>query len=73
VVHYADLTLNSANGQASLKTRLRHAAQSVCGDQPDNRDPRAVREYGACVTKTIGAATAAVPAATMVASNGHNG
>jgi UrcA family protein len=73
VVSYADLNLGAATGQAALKARLRHAAQTVCGDEPDNRDPGAMRDYRACVSKTIGAAMAAVPAATMVAANGHNG
>jgi UrcA family protein len=73
VVSYADLNLNTASGQTALKARVRHAAQTVCGDAPDNRNPGAVRDYSACVSQSIRAATSAVPAATLVASNGHNG
>ncbi len=73
-VSYRDLNLNTAQGQASLESRIRHAAQDVCGSRPDNKDVLATQAFRACVQKSIGAATAAVPAATQVAgAASHNG
>ncbi len=73
VVSFADLNLNTSTGQTQLKTRLHRAAMDACGAQPDDKDIRAASLYRGCVQQSIGAATAAVPAAKMVASNGHNG
>lgn len=73
VVSFADLNLNTPTGQAQLQHRLRRAAMDVCGAQPDDKDMRAAGLYRGCVQQSIEAATAAVPAAKMVASNGHNG
>ncbi len=65
IVSYADLNLATPVGQASLQSRIRHAARMVCGAEPDNRSVGAVQDYMACVNKTIGAANAAAPAATL--------
>ncbi len=73
VVSFADLNLNTPTGQTALKARIHRAAMEACGAQPDNKDLRALAAYHGCVQQSIGAATAAVPAATLVASNGHNG
>jgi UrcA family protein len=73
VVSFADLNLNTVSGQALLQARLHRAAMNACGAQPDDRDIRAASAYRGCVQQAIGAATAAVPAASLVASNGHNG
>ena len=73
VVSFADLNLNTPTGQTQLQHRLHRAAMDACGAQPDDKDMRAASLYRECVQQSIGAATAAVPAAKMVASNGHNG
>jgi UrcA family protein len=74
VVSYADLNMSSSTGQAAFKARVRHAAQTVCGDQPDNRNPGAVRDYKVCVAKSVSAATSAAPIATVMAgATAHNG
>jgi UrcA family protein len=66
-VSFADLNLNTASGQSALKARIHRAAVDACGAQPDTRDLRAWSAFNQCVAKTIGAATAAVPAASLVA------
>jgi UrcA family protein len=74
LVSFADLNLNTPSGQASFKARIHRAAMDACGAQPDSKDLRAARQFDACVQQSIGAATAAVPAASLVAGvNGHNG
>ena len=66
-VSFADLNLNTPAGQTALKARIHRAAVETCGAQPAPQDLRASSEFNSCVTKTIGAATAAVPAASLVA------
>ncbi len=73
-VSFADLNLATNAGQATLKTRLDHAARTACGERPDNRDLRALAAYQACVKTSVQTATASVLAPSMVAgNNGHNG
>lgn len=74
VVSFADLNLNTPSGQTALKARIHRAAMDACGAQPDSKDMRAAAAYNGCVQQSIGAATAAVPAASLLAgTNGHNG
>jgi UrcA family protein len=69
VVSFADLNLNNPAGQAELQARIHRAAVVACGIQPDNRDMPAAGLFNTCVQQSFGAATAAVPAASLVASN----
>jgi len=58
-VHYADLNLNTDAGVATLYSRIRNAAQLVCG----NVDPRRLDESAsakACIDKAVFSSVSAV-------------
>ena len=58
-VHYSDLNLNTNAGVAALYSRIRNAAQLVCG----NVDPRRLDEAAsakACIDKAVFSSVAAV-------------
>ena len=58
-VHYADLNLNTDAGVATLYSRIRNAAQLVCG----NVDPRRLDEAAsakACIDKAVFSSVTAV-------------
>jgi UrcA family protein len=72
-VSYSDLNLGTASGRAVLKSRIRKAAERVCG-LDDNPQLRAFKGAQACVDRSVGAAMARLPVRTQMAvSNDHNG
>ena len=50
VVDYADLDLNSQDGQATLQGRLKRAVRKVCGSY-DPKNLVDVQDYGVCMTE----------------------
>ena len=50
VVDYADLDLNSHDGQATLQGRLKGAVRKVCGSY-DPKNLVDVQDYGVCMTE----------------------
>lgn len=48
VVDYADLDLNSEDGQATLQGRLKGAVRKVCGSY-DSKNLVDVRDHGVCM------------------------
>jgi UrcA family protein len=72
-VRYDDLNLNTPDGHATLMSRVRHAAQKICGpaDSVDKfADAQRVRS---CVNKTQAEIMAKLPAAAQVAGSSHSG
>jgi len=59
---YADLNLDTAQGQAILAARIHRAAEAVCGPEPDSRDVKAQMAFRRCMKQSIDTAVAAVPA-----------
>jgi UrcA family protein len=66
-VSYADLNLNSAEGQAILVARIHRAAEAVCGPEPDSRDLKRLMPYRQCMKQSVETAVAAIPSASQVA------
>jgi UrcA family protein len=66
-VSYADLNLNSPEGQAILVARIHHAAEAVCGPEPDSRDLKRLMPYRQCMKQSVDTAVAAVPSASQMA------
>jgi UrcA family protein len=66
-VSYADLNLNSADGQAILVARIHRAAEAVCGGEPDSRDVKAQMAFRGCMKHTVDTAVAAIPSASQLA------
>ena len=66
-VSYADLNLNSANGQAVLVARIHRAAEAVCGPEPDSRDLERLPPYRQCMKQTVDTAVAAIPSPSQMA------
>jgi len=66
-VSYADLDLNTANGQAILVMRIHRAAEGVCGPEPDVRDLKRQATYHQCMKQSVDTAVAAIPAASQLA------
>ena len=58
-VHYADLDLGTKAGAAALYTRIRVAAERVCGDG-DSRELARVAAAKACVDRAITASVRSV-------------
>lgn len=58
-VRYGDLNLTSAQGRQVLRWRLKLAAHTVCGPEPDLRSLR-FRPYQACVSGAVQRAMASV-------------
>jgi UrcA family protein len=48
IVDYADLDLNSEDGQATLQGRLKGAVRKVCGSY-DSKNLVDVRDYSVCI------------------------
>ena len=69
-VHFEDLNTNSPRGAAMLYTRIRIAAETVCGDLGSSRSLVLLSRYADCVQGAIGAAVASVnrPAVTEYAA-----
>lgn len=55
VVSYADLDLNSEDGQSTLQGRLKGAVRKVCGSY-DSRSLKEVRDHGACIEEASASA-----------------
>jgi UrcA family protein len=58
-VHYSDLNMNTEAGVASLYSRIRHAAEQVCG-KVDTRRLDEVTAAQACVNQAIASSVNAV-------------
>ena len=69
-VSYADLNLNTADGQAILVARIHRAAETVCGPEPDSRDLKRLMPYRQCMAQSVDTAVAAIPSASRVAGSG---
>jgi UrcA family protein len=69
-VRYEDLNANSPRGAAMLYTRIRIAAETVCGDLGSSRSLVLLSRYASCVHGAISAAVASVnsPAVTGYAA-----
>jgi UrcA family protein len=76
-VSYADLDLSRDSGLKTLTARIQAAAKSVCGMEPEYRDPRA--PFDACVKSAVDHAMIQVTARAAEAgrlalnSQRHNG
>lgn len=66
-VSYADLNLNTAAGQAVLMGRIRHAAEQVCGPEPDSHDLKTRLAFKACLRQSVDTAVSAIPEASRLA------
>lgn len=64
---YADLNLNTAQGQAILVARIHRAAVAVCGPEPDSRDVKAQMAFRQCLKQSTDTAVAAIPTASQLA------
>jgi UrcA family protein len=64
-VHYEDLNANSPRGAAMLYTRIKIAAETVCGDLGSSRSLVLLSRYAVCVHGAIGAAVAFVNSPTV--------
>jgi UrcA family protein len=69
VASYADLDLNTAQGQAILVARIHRAAEAVCGPEPDSRDLKAQPAFRACLKQSVETAVAAIPSANKLAGS----
>lgn len=68
-VSFADLNLNSAEGQAALVARIHRAAEAVCGPEPDSRDLKRQPAYRQCMKQSVDTAVAAIPSASQLAGS----
>jgi UrcA family protein len=68
-VSYADLNLDTGDGQAVLTARIHRAAEAVCGPEPDSRDVKALMAFDGCMQQSVGAAVSAIPHARRVAGS----
>ena len=66
---FADLNLDTAQGQAILAARIHRAAEEVCGPEPDSRDVKALMAFRGCMKQTVTTAVAAIPAGSQLAAN----
>lgn len=66
-VSYADLDLNSADGQAILVARIHRAAEAVCGPEPDSRDLERLLPYRRCMKQSVETAVASIPSPNRLA------
>jgi UrcA family protein len=66
-VSYADLNVNTPDGQAVLVARIHRAAEKVCGPEPDSRDLKRAEPYRQCTKQSVDAAVAAIPTANQLA------
>jgi UrcA family protein len=66
MVSYADLNLSKSSDAAVLYTRLRLAADAVCGEY-NIRDLRATQLHAACAQQAVSAAVASVNQAELSA------
>jgi len=64
---YADLNLNTPEGQAILVARIHRAAEAVCGPEPDSRDLKRQAPYRQCMKQSVDTAVAAIPTASQMA------
>lgn len=55
IVSYADLDLNSEDGQSTLQGRLKGAVRKVCGTY-DSKSLFDIRDHGACVEEASASA-----------------
>lgn len=62
-VTYRDLDLTTPAGQAMFQSRLRHAAQDVCGSSPDRHSFQDEADFKACTDKALSTAVASLPSA----------
>jgi UrcA family protein len=67
VASYADLNLNTAEGQAILAARIHRAAEAVCGPEPDSRDLERLAPFRRCMKQSVDTAVAAIPSSSQVA------
>jgi len=56
VVRFADLDLNSANGNKVLYARLSGAAERACGSEASSRDLKRKAQYRACFDQKLNGA-----------------
>lgn len=74
VLDYADLNLATPSGKATFKTRIKGAAEAVCGPEADIRNLDESADYKACVAKAIQDALSALPDVRQQASRpSHSG
>ncbi|MGZ3276195.1 MAG: UrcA family protein [Caulobacteraceae bacterium] len=66
-VSYADLNLNTPDGQAVLVARIHRAAEAVCGPEPDSRDLKRLPPYRQCMKQSVDTAVAAIPSPSQMA------
>lgn len=60
VVSYSDLNISNPSGAETLLSRIRYAADSVCGGTPDLRNLNAWENYRTCDKQAMDQAIAAV-------------
>ena len=66
---FADLNLDTAQGQAILAARIHRAAEAVCGPEPDSRDVKALMAFRGCMKQSVDTAVAAIPSARQLAGS----
>jgi UrcA family protein len=66
---YADLKLDTAQGQAILVARIHSAAEAVCGPEPDSRDVKAQMAFRGCMKQSVDTAMASIPSASQLAGS----
>ena len=52
-VSAAGINVHGQAGAQQMRTRIRSAAETICGDKPDARELDRSALYGACVTETV--------------------
>lgn len=65
-VHYGDLNADSADGAQALYARLRSAAKSACGTEPE-RDLASRSDFNACRADALSLAVVDVSSRTLTA------
>jgi UrcA family protein len=68
-ISVADLNLTSQAGARVALQRVRNAARTICGDEPDNRDQKYAGQFQACVQAVVDRAVATLGAPMVSAAN----
>jgi UrcA family protein len=64
-VHFEDLDTNNAHGAAVLYSRIKYAAEEVCGDLARTRSLALLSSYSRCVHTAMGSAIGQVNRPTL--------
>ena len=68
-VSFADLNLQTADGQAALRERIRRASEVVCGMSLGQRDLQAKLAVDRCMKQSFDQAVASIPAPSLMAGS----